>query len=678
MNRFKILFALSGLMATSYAQERQDSIVQMEQVTVTATRKAQSLASLPYAAEVMQRNQLDRQLSRTIPEALQGLPGVFIQKTNHAGGSPFVRGLTGNQSLILVDGIRLNNAIFRYGPNQYMTLVDPLIVDRIEVVKGTGSVQYGSDAMTGIINIHTQNLQFRDKPLWNHKLQSRLTGNGMETTWRPEIRYEGKRFAFVLGADSKRFGDLKGGDTSGFQRPSGYSEKAIDAKVKVDAGKDWVITLANHWLAQDNVPVYHKYRLENFAVNTSDPISRGFSYLQVRKQYAKGLVRQMDYFVARQFIAEERYAKKNGSNTTRYERDAVSTRSAGADIFMKFTGYWDANSGVEFYDDQIRSIRNDYSSAMLLQGNKRGLYPDRATYRNMAVYSMHHFHWNRLNAEAGLRYNRYMAKLTDPALGEVALNPGALVFQGGISYRIAGKLYAYANMSEGFRAPNIDDLGTLGIVDFRYEIPAYDLKPERSLNMESGVKYSARKTALSASVFRTNLSGLISRIKTPAAIAGYDVYTKVNVDKAFIRGWEVQASIEPLKGLQLAASGTSLFGESITKTQPLRRIPPFNSRMSIGYARGNFSAGLIYDHASPQRRLEAGDKSDNRIPVGGTPGFNLLNAYAGFEKGFLTTRLYFSNIFNTDYRTHGSGINGMGRAISLTTIIQISQIKKQQ
>jgi outer membrane receptor protein involved in Fe transport len=498
----------------------------------------------------------------------------------------------------------------------------------------------------------------------------------METTWRPEIRYEGNRFAFVLGADSKRFGDLKGGDTSGFQRPSGYGEQAIDAKLKVDAGRGWVITLANHWLAQDNVPVYHKYRLENFAVNTSDPISRGFSYLQVRKQYAKGLVRQMDYFVARQFIAEERYAKKNGSNTTRYERDAVSTRSAGADIFMKFTGYWDANSGVEFYDDQIRSIRNDYSSAMLLQGNKRGLYPDRATYRNMAVYSMHHFHWNRLNAEAGLRYNRYVAKLTDPALGEVALNPGALVFQGGISYRIAGKLFAYANMSEGFRAPNIDDLGTLGIVDFRYEIPAYDLKPERSLNMESGVKYSARKTALSASVFRTNLSGLISRIKTPAAIAGYDVYTKVNVEKAFIRGWEVQASVEPLKGLQLAASGTSLFGESITKIQPLRRIPPFNSRMSAGYTRGNFSAGFIYDYASPQRRLESGDKSDNRIPVGGTPGFNLLNAYAGFEKGFLTTRLYFSNIFNTDYRTHGSGINGMGRAVSLTTIIQFSQLKK--
>jgi outer membrane cobalamin receptor len=660
----------------SSAQEQADSIIQMEQVTITATRKVQKLESLPYAAEVLHRSQLNRQVSRTVPEALQGIPGVFIQKTNHAGGSPFVRGLTGNQSLILVDGIRLNNSIFRYGPNQYMTLVDPLIVDRIEVVKGTGSVQYGSDAMTGVINIHTQKLQFTDKPFWKEKLQSRLTGNGMETTWRPELSYQGKRIAFVLGGDIKKFGDLRGGDTTGFQRPSGYSEKAFDAKFKGDLGKGWTITLASHWLAQQDVPVYHKYKLENFALNSSAPISRGFSYLQLRKQFTKGLIRQLDFFTSRQFIVEERYARKNGSSLTRFERDAISTNAAGADIYTKFTENWDANSGVEVYADQVRSYRNDYSTTMILDGNKRGLYPDQSSYQNMAVYSMHHLHWNRLNIEAGLRYNKYLAKLKDQTLGNISLQPGAMVFQGGLSYRLAGKLFLYANVSEGFRAPNIDDLGTLGIVDFRYEIPAYDLKPERSLNMESGVKFSSVKTAVSVSVFRTNLSGLISRIKTPALVAGYDVYTKINIDKAFIRGWEAQTSFQPIPAFSLSASATSLFGESITRAQPLRRIPPFNSRIAAHYGKGKFSGGLMYDHASPQRRLEAGDKADNRIPAGGTPGFNVVHGYAGFEMGFISTRVYLNNIFNVDYRTHGSGINGMGRAFSFHTIIQFSQLKK--
>lgn len=97
----------------------------MEEVVVTATRSEAALSQLPYAVQVLTRRDLRRQPSRTVPEALSGLPGVFIQKTNHAGGSPFVRGLTGNQTLLVVDGIRLNNSIFRYGPNQYLTLSIP-------------------------------------------------------------------------------------------------------------------------------------------------------------------------------------------------------------------------------------------------------------------------------------------------------------------------------------------------------------------------------------------------------------------------------------------------------------------------------------------------------------------------------------------------------------------------
>ncbi len=94
--------------------------------------------------------------SRTTPEALIGMNGVFVQKTNHGGGSPFVRGLTGNQTLIMVDGIRMNNSTFRYGPNQYLNTIDAFTINRIEVAKGTGSVQYGTDAIGGVIQVITK------------------------------------------------------------------------------------------------------------------------------------------------------------------------------------------------------------------------------------------------------------------------------------------------------------------------------------------------------------------------------------------------------------------------------------------------------------------------------------------------------------------------------------------
>ena len=655
-----------------FSQQSVDTVTLMDEVTITATKRSMNKSALPYSVELLTREESILNLSRTVPESLAGIPGVFIQKTNHAGGAPFVRGLTGNQSLILVDGIRLNNSIFRYGPNQYLTLVDPFIVERIEVVKGTGSVQYGSDAMTGVINIQTNSLKFREKPLWREKATARITESGMELSVRPELKYEGKRFAFVMGASQKQFGDLRGGDTTGFQRPSGYGEKSFDVKLMADFGSDWTFTSSYQWLRQSGVPVYHKYQLENFAVNTSDPLTRGFGYLKLNKKFNRSFIKELDIFIANQAIEESRFTRKNSSQVLRSEFDHISTISGGVDLLTTILSAWTANSGIEMYADKVESSRSESNIDGGSVTRMRGLYPNGATYSNLAIYSLHHLNFGRLKIEGGLRYNIHQAKINDITLGRISLNPMALVFQGGLNYQLMKGIHLYANMSDGFRAPNIDDLGTLGIVDFRYEIQSYDLRPERSVNHEVGLKYFASKFSGTVAVFRTNLFDLISRVKTSEVVSGYDVYKKINIDKGFIRGWEMQAAYQPFKQIRLHASATSLFGQSITKDQPLRRIPPFNARLGAEHYISNCVFGFVFDHASAQRRLESGDKSDNRIPVGGTPGFNILNLHASGTYRSVTIRTYLNNVFNQDYRTHGSGINGMGRAFSMMLIWQFN------
>lgn len=666
---FGLLF--SFFLASS--QTTTDSVKRMDDVVVTASRKNTAMAVLPYGVSTLDRNSIQKQLSRTVPESLNGMPGLFIQKTNHGGGSPFLRGLTGNQSLILVDGIRLNNAIFRYGPNQYMTLIDPYLVEKIEVIKGTGSVQHGSDAMTGVINIQTTTLQLGQKPNWQEKGLIRLSESGMEFTQRPELKYEGRKFAFVVGASAKKFGDLKGGDTTGFQRPTGYSEMSYDAKMKIDLGAAWYVTAAYQWLNQSNVPVFHKYRLENFAINTSDPLKRGFGYIQVQKTFKSVFFKQLDLFMADQLISESRYSQKKGSQVLRFEKDIARTASAGADLLVRFNKAWDLNAGIETYNDLIRSMRTDKDGLTGSQKQLRGLYPDNSTYSNFSMYALHHLDLGRLKAEAGLRYNLYGANITDTTLGNIRISPNAAVFQGGLNYQLLKTLYLYANISDGFRAPNIDDLGTLGIVDFRYEIPAYDLKPERSVNNEIGLKFITRKISFSAAFFKTSLYGLITRVSTGASINGYNVYKKINVDRGYIKGWEAQFGVKPFRGFNVYGNATSLFGESITRNQPLRRIPPFNARLGADFTKKQWMAGMTFDHASPQRRLDAGDKADNRIPEGGTPGFNILNLYSGCQHKSLTFRLYWNNIFNADFRTHGSGVNGMGSALSGMMILTINK-----
>ena len=648
-----------------------DTVRLMDEVVVSATRDRVAGSVLPYAVGVYTRRDMQWQVSRTIPEALSGMAGIHIQKTNHGGGSPFVRGLTGNQTLIMVDGIRLNNSVFRYGPNQYMTLVSPDIVDRVEVVKGSGSVSYGSDALTGVVNILTTALDFSTQPRWSGRVTGRLTSSDIEYSGRPEIKYEGRRFSMVAGVSSRQFGDLLGGDTTGFQRPSGYRERSFDVKTLADLGKGWRMTLSVQHLQQTDVPVYHKYKLENFAVNDSDPIGRNFGYIRLEKTMFPALSGKLSITGALQGMKEGRQSRKNGSSLLRVEEDQVLTRSGSLDLSLRFTPFWSSNSGAEVYADRVTSMRVDQRLDLGTVNTLRGLYPNDATYLNAAVYSMHHLDFGAWRVEGGARYNIYRADMTDVTLGSVTLKPQALVFQGGVNYRIASGWHLFGQVSEGFRAPNIDDMGTLGIVDFRYEAPAFDLRPEKSFNMEAGLKIHQPRFAAQASIFRTNLRDLITRIKTTQVISGYDVYRKENVDRGYIQGFEVQARLEPLNGLRFTAAAATTYGQSITRNEPLRRMPPFTARLGAEYGKDRVFGGVIFDHANVQRRLEAGDKSDNRIPKSGTPGFNLLNAYGSVALNKVTIRAYLNNIFNTDYRTHGSGINGMGRSVSLTALVDI-------
>jgi len=127
----------------------------------------------------------------------------------------------------------------------------------------------------------------------------------------------------------------------------------------------------------------------------------------------------------------------------------------------------------------------------------------------------------------GIRYNFLNIKITDTDLGNIALKPSALVTNFGINYHANKNNAVFGSFTSGYRAPNIDDLGTLGIVDFRYELPSYDLKPEKSLNLEIGYKYNSPKRNFTVSMFNMQLKDIIARVIVDGkVINGYNVYNK--------------------------------------------------------------------------------------------------------------------------------------------------------
>ncbi|HQT24405.1 TonB-dependent receptor [Daejeonella sp.] len=629
---------------------------------LSASRRNTSSVHLPFASSVLNLPAQSENIPRTVPESLNIIPGVFVQKTNHGGGSPFIRGLTGNQTLILIDGIRLNNSTFRYGPNQYLNTIDPFSVNKIEVLRGSGSVQYGSDAIGGVIQIFTKDPGYTPENSFKGSVSGRFGSSKMEQSGSTELSYSTSKMVLsgILGI--KNFGDLIGGDTTGRQSPSGYSQSDASLKFKLKVSNNSELILANQFVQQKDVDVYHKVQLENFNVNKMGLQGRNLSYLKYSIDQESSIFRRIDITGSLNATVEERNSQKNASQSLGLERDKIKTSNLGIELFSDLSKKWTVNSGLEYYRDKVNSIRNTTNLQSGAVSTQRGLYPDNSLYSNTSVYSLHHLALGNFNLEGGLRYNWLQARIADKDLGRMEINPGAFVWNSGLNYSI-GKNHIYTSFNTGYRAPNIDDMGTLGIVDFRYEIPAYTLKPEKSYNSEIGYKYFSEHLSFGAALYRNKLSDLINRVQTGQIIDGYKVYMKENTEEAVIKGVEGFAEFQVSQNLFFDLFASFNHGRNISKAEPLRRVPPFNGNISMKYKMNKFYMKAEMGWADKQDRLAQGDKDDNRIPAGGTPGWKVLNIYSGYSLKNVHLRLIAQNLFNADYRTHGSGINSVGRSL---------------
>lgn len=243
----------------------------LNEVVFTGKKLKSNVFNTAESISILHSKSLSLNSQRNTPELLNEAPGVFIQKTNHGGGSAFLRGLTGNQVLYLIDGIRINNAITRYGPNQYLNTIDRFSLERIEIVRGSGSVLFGSDAIGGVINMLSINPDVNQQKALSGKLSTRIGSNHLEESLHGRISYKNKESWLTSGITTRSFGDLIGGKNTKLQHPSGYDEFCYDVKTNIQMNKRHTIQGLLQYVHQKDVPVYHKYILENFALNKMDP-----------------------------------------------------------------------------------------------------------------------------------------------------------------------------------------------------------------------------------------------------------------------------------------------------------------------------------------------------------------------------------------------------------------------
>lgn len=646
-----------------------------QNVVVTASRSNKNLLDIPFSVTSINDENIIYNNSRSTPETLMGNAGIFIQKTNHGGGSPFLRGLTGYQTLILVDGIRLNNSTFRSGPNQYLNTIDPNTLGNIEIMRGGGSVQYGSDAIGGTLQLFTKNPKFSDDLNYNINGQVKSISNDQEYSGRAELEFSDKNLALLSGISYQKFGNLYGGKNTGVQSPSGYEQMSFDAKLNYKIFDNSILTFYSSSLNQINVPLIHRVQLENFEYYNFEPQFRNSNYIKLTSNYENSLFKNINYTLLNTNWEEGRVSKKNNNINEISEYDKIRTLGGIIDVLSEYTENWTASSGIEYYNDFVNSRKNTLNTETKNIINSRGLYPNNSSYNNLSVFTMHSYKLDDFIFDFGFRYNYFDIMLTDENLGKINFNTDAFVWNIGSVYKLNDYSSVFGLLSTSFRAPNIDDMGTLGIVDFRYEVPNYNLKPEKSLNTELGYKYLGENMFFTFSIYRNNLSNFINRVRGQYngldSVSSYPVFLKTNSFESYIQGIELDFQTKITENIDITTNLTYAYGQNISANEPMRRIPPLNGKIAFNYSiksLNNLNMRLETLFADSQLRLAAGDKSDNRINPNGTVGFAIFNLVSKIDYDKFSIVGGFENILNKDYRYHGSGINGMGRSAYLKFI----------
>ncbi len=644
-------------------------------VTITAQRSERLSFDVAPSTSSLSSTQLAELAPRTTPEALMNETGVWVQKTNHGGGSPIIRGLVGNQILLVVDGIRLNNATYRYGPNQYLSTIDPGIFDRIEVNRGSGSVLYGSDALGGVVQVISATPSFSLTGLKvGSRIQTKWMSAGMEQSIRPEVELRGRQIAFLGGLSVRNFGNAVAGANLGVLAPTGYQERSGDAKLLLRTGFNGILTAAFQQTTQNHVPRYDQVVQGGFSLYEFEPQTRQLSYLRWESSTKIQWLKSFRITGSLNRSVEGTISQKNNSVELKRQLDEVNTLGLTAEFQSSPTANWHIQSGIEYYFDKVNSNTNVLNTTTNTETSQRGSYADGSTISNFAFFTNHQLDWKKFQFSAGARFNSVTVSILDNIFGNQQINPNAVVGSAGVIYKISSKLRMIGTVNSGFRAPNVDDLSKFGTLEANvFEIPGSSLSPERSFNLETGIKYSSSKLSWTITAYQTKLTDLIDRLTTSyngsPTFDGRTVYQKQNVGEALVRG--VEADIEAMVGSSFTLFGnvTYTHGENETKKEPMRRIPPMFGRVGFRYAH---PCGVWFRTewamAGKQDRLAAGDKSDVRINIRlideAMPAWDIVNIYAGYSYKFISVQVSTQNIFDKAYRVYASGIDGYGRCMT--------------
>ena len=693
--------------------------VNLNEIVVSASKWESDVSETPNKIEVIKKKDIEFESPATSADMLSAGNQVYVQKSQLGGGSPMLRGFSANRILFVVDGIRMNNAIYRGGNLQNILQADVNAIENAEVIYGPGTNIYGSDALGGVIDFHTLKPKFSKSSAWvtSGNGLARITSAEFEKTVHADINFANDKWAFLASISYTDFDDLKMGNKHNpyAQRPeyvtqvngldsivensnpnlqnySGFDQLSFIAKIKQQFSEhvDW--TFSFYLTRTGDVPRYD--RLLQYRNNQ---LRYAEWYYQPQQWLMNSL--ELNFNKRTKIYDHARFVYgyqnvKEGRNDRIYRDDWLRKRNEYVNIFSGNADFDKAlrwNNfifyGLEFIYNNVESLGEQENIKTGDIENISSRYPDgNNNYMQAGAYFSYKKNLNKapLTLLAGARYSfvYLQSTFTDSSFyklpyQEIKLNNNAITGSVGLVYR-PGKWQFKLNLSSGFRAPNLDDVAKI----FDSEpgnvvVPNEKLKPETLYNADLSINYNL------TDYFQLELTGFYSflvdaMVRRDFQIDGKDsimydgelskVQAIVNTGSAVIYGISLNMTWEFLEVLSFNQTLTYISGED-DEGFAIRHAPPLYGASTLSFEQkaiklavsAIYNGEINYDNLAPSERskayLYATDENGNPYsPAWWT--LNFKGSYA-FSDNFVLT-LGVDNILNYRYRAYSSGITAPG------------------
>ena len=711
----------SLLSSGNYVVTLSQSTVNLSEYVVSASKWEQKREEVPNQITRIKAKDVSFLNPQTTADLLGSSREVFIQKSQLGGGSPIIRGFSANSVLIVVDGVRMNNAIYRSGNLQNIISIDPNTIEEAEVIFGPGSIIYGSDALGGVMDFHTQRINFAEDDRGNvsGKALMRYSTANNERTAHADIMYSRKTWGSFTSFSYSDFDDLRMGSVGhdeyrrlqyvqrngnrdmmasnaepNIQRFSGYSQYNLTQKLAYRPGENITLSYGFHLANTSDIPRYDRlieYRDDSTLNNAEWYYGPQFWMLHtlgVNLDKSNLLYDNARITLAYQGVEESRHDRKFGKEALRSRTETVDAYSLNVDLDKKLSMKSSLFYGVEGIYNYVSSRAKSTNIITLEKFPESTRYPDGGSdYMTAAAYL--NFKSNldpRLTLQAGIRYSfiHALSRFRDTTFyafpyDEIKLNTGALNGSVGIVFRAAENSRINLNLSSGFRAPNIDDLAKV----FDSEpgnvvVPNNNLEPEYAYNADLGlVKNFSNRVKAEITGFYTHITNLM--VRRDDAFNGQDsiIYdgtlSKVQSVQNAASGWlagisfDLKADITERIGFRTSLN--YIKGED-DEGEAIRHVTPFYGSTGLSYTARkikiegwvDYNGQIAYKNMAPSERektyMYAADEEGNPY----SPSWYTLNLKGYYQiNAILQVNAGVDNILDVRYRPYSSGIVAPGR-----------------